>query len=277
MVEGADWIGRWRLREVRPLAETPTSRLWRALSPDHGAVVLKVLTPRGAEERHGFRLMEACAGRGMVRAFAVAEGACLMADLPGPSAGDLVRQGRDAAATEVLATIAAAIRAVPPPQGLIPLETYLAALFCTDPAVFPAAARVDIGKAVAVARHLLDSAPAPVALHGDLHHDNVLMGPEGWCAIDAKGLVGDPAFEMANSFRNPWDRQDLARDPARALRLAQTCATRSGLDRARLLDWAFVQVAVSACWFVEGGGTVEDDLALLPMLAALREGGGAGG
>lgn len=270
--EGRDWAGLWRLQDLQPLAETPTSRLWRAWSPDHGPVVLKVLTPRGAEERHGFRLMAAAGGQGMARQFAAGSGAALMEFLPGPSLGDLVREGQDIAAAEVLADVAAAIRTVPVPDGLITLERYLQALVQTPEAAFPAVARAHLAKARAVAATLFASAPASVALHGDLHHDNILKGPRGWRAIDAKGLAGDPAFEVANSFRNPWDRQDLARDPARARRLAAIYAARLGLDEVRVLDWAFVQVAVSLCWFAEGGGLVGDDLALLPVFAALRGG-----
>lgn len=120
--DGAYWARLWGLRDLAPLAETPTSRLWRATSPDHGDVVLKVLTPRGAEERHGFALMAAAEGRGMARVFRSDPEACLMDFLPGPALADLVRAGRDAEAAEVLAGVAAAIRAVSLPKALVPLK-----------------------------------------------------------------------------------------------------------------------------------------------------------
>lgn len=34
--------------------------------------------------------------------------------------------------------------------------------------------------------------------------------------IDPKGVYGDPAFEAANVFYNPPDRDDLCPDPARS-------------------------------------------------------------
>jgi hypothetical protein len=50
---------------------------------------------------------------------------------------------------------------------------------------------------------LIETQPRQVALHGDLHHENILQGPDGWKLIDPKGLTGDPAFEAAAFIRNP--------------------------------------------------------------------------
>jgi len=271
MTIAEDRIRRWHLADPRPLAETPTSQLWRVRLPGREEAVLKMLTARGAEERHGFRLMAAADGQGMARVFAWDDDACLMQFLSGPPLGDLVRQGRDEEAAQVLADVADKIRALPVPRGLMPLDSYLNALITVDLSRLPVAARPHMAEARAVAAALFTDASQPVALHGDLHHDNILHSPAGWRAIDAKGLVGDAAFEPANSFRNPWDRQDLARDPARALRLAEIYAEVLGLDRGRLLDWAFVQVAVSMAWFAEDQGKMDDDLALLPVMAAARQ------
>jgi len=33
-------------------------------------------------------------------------------------------------------------------------------------------------------------------LHGDLHHENILRGKEGYYAIDPIGVIGDPVFEI---------------------------------------------------------------------------------
>lgn len=55
----------------------------------------------------------------------------------------------------------------------------------------------------ALVKDLLATTKGVVALHGDLHHENILLGPDGWVVIDPKGLVGDPAFEFAAFMRNP--------------------------------------------------------------------------
>jgi streptomycin 6-kinase len=58
---------------------------------------------------------------------------------------------------------------------------------------------------------MVKTSPAPVFLHGDLHHENVLLGRQGWVVIDPKGLAGDPAFEAAAFMRNPPGLGDLPR------------------------------------------------------------------
>jgi hypothetical protein len=50
---------------------------------------------------------------------------------------------------------------------------------------------------------LLSTSPEPVFLHGDLHHENVLLHGSEWKIIDAKGLYGDPAYEPIAFLRNP--------------------------------------------------------------------------
>ena len=49
---------------------------------------------------------------------------------------------------------------------------------------------------------LLATSEVGVVLHGDLHHHNVLRDGEGWSAIDPKGVVGEPAFEVGALMRN---------------------------------------------------------------------------
>jgi streptomycin 6-kinase len=50
---------------------------------------------------------------------------------------------------------------------------------------------------------LLKTLDKEVLLHGDLHHDNILQNGDDWMVIDPKGMIGDPAFEIAAFIRNP--------------------------------------------------------------------------
>jgi streptomycin 6-kinase len=55
-----------------------------------------------------------------------------------------------------------------------------------------------------IADKLLDDPRDIVALHGDIHHGNILdFGERGWLAIDPKGLIGERGFDYANNFCNP--------------------------------------------------------------------------
>jgi streptomycin 6-kinase len=79
---------------------------------------------------------------------------------------------------------------------------------------------------------LLDSAPAQVLLHGDLHLGNVLDGgpSRGLVAIDPRACVGDPCF----------DAVDYALDGAGHDGVGNRCAAlapAAGLDPDRLYAW----------------------------------------
>lgn len=97
-----------------------------------------------------------------------------------------------------------------------------------------------------------DAAPERV-LHGDLHWDNVLeCERRGFVLVDPKGFVGEPAFDLGYLVSRPGP---LARDglPARravSVRLAVLCE-RTGLDRARVLRWAYVAAVLSGLWELE--------------------------
>lgn len=54
-----------------------------------------------------------------------------------------------------------------------------------------------------LAFHLIRTSPKTTFLHGDLHHENILMHGDQWVVIDAKGVQGDPAYECAAFVRNP--------------------------------------------------------------------------
>lgn len=72
-------------------------------------------------------------------------------------------------------------------------------------------------------------------LHGDLHPENILLGPQGWVIIDPKGLVGEPCFEAIAWLRNPIGRPE--RIDLLAARLDQLHAE-FGWSPKRMLDWA---------------------------------------
>ena len=106
-------------------------------------------------------------------------------------------------------------------------------------------------RAAGVFFELCDSMDEPVVLHGDLHHFNILRSDaHGWLAIDAKGVVGEPAYETGALLRNPKPAR-LERSVLR-LRADRLCDA-LGFDRSRVYGWAYAQAALSAAWSVEDG------------------------
>jgi streptomycin 6-kinase len=58
-------------------------------------------------------------------------------------------------------------------------------------------------KAKKLRDQLLQTSKPDVFLHGDLHHDNILQNGNDWLVIDPKGVLGEPAYEVAAFIRNP--------------------------------------------------------------------------
>jgi streptomycin 6-kinase len=120
---------------------------------------------------------------------------------------------------------------------------------------------------------LLASQAAPVLLHGDLHHDNILSATRApWLAIDPKGVIGEPAYEVGALLRN-WQPTLFAMpDPARATaRRVDQLAEALGIDRARIRGWGVAQAVLSAWWSIEDSGYGwEDTVACAELLAAVK-------
>jgi streptomycin 6-kinase len=92
-----------------------------------------------------------------------------------------------------------------------------------------------------LANYLLDSTTEVASLHGDLHHENILRHGAGWMCIDAKGLIGDPAFEGAAYVRNPLPGIgdfDTKQIEERVLQVA----TAMQVDPFRVWGWSVTQL-----------------------------------
>lgn len=102
-------------------------------------------------------------------------------------------------------------------------------------------------------------------LHGDLHHDNLLLDRDrGWIAIDPKGVVAEAAFELGCALRNPVDSPAFVTHPDVMAARIGLLGTRYGHDRRRLVGWAYTQAVLAAAW------SVADRRDPLPFLAVAR-------
>jgi streptomycin 6-kinase len=121
---------------------------------------------------------------------------------------------------------------------------------------------------------LLASQAAPVLLHGDLHHENILSATRApWLAIDPKGVIGEPAYELGALLRNPLPQLLNMPNPGRVMaRRVDQLAEALGLDRARVRGWGLAQAVLSAWWCIEDSGYGwEPTIACAELLAAVKE------
>ncbi|MBM3610826.1 MAG: streptomycin phosphotransferase [Alphaproteobacteria bacterium] len=101
---------------------------------------------------------------------------------------------------------------------------------------------------------LLQTSETDVLLHGDLHHDNILQNGDGWLVIDPKGVIGEPAYEVAAFIRNPIPELLNHADAPNIIQGRVTqFAEALELPSQRILDWCFVQAVLSWVWALEDG------------------------
>jgi streptomycin 6-kinase len=110
-----------------------------------------------------------------------------------------------------------------------------------------------VEKAEGLFAELLSSMDEIVLLHGDLHHYNILQAErQPWLAIDPKGIVGEPAYEVGALLGNPiftfleWSHLDRI-----TARRVDILAEELGFDRVRMLGWGLTQAVLSAWWCIE--------------------------
>lgn len=110
-------------------------------------------------------------------------------------------------------------------------------------------------KAISLKNSLLATMTTEIFLHGDLHHDNILKNNDEWLAIDPKGIVGEPEFEIAafdfmyvTELADNINVKDIFESRANLL------AKKSGLNAQRIKNWVFVRLILMAAWHIEGNG-----------------------
>lgn len=239
---------------------------------DDAPVLLKVSTHPHEEWRAG-ELISAFAGRGMVRALEHAPGAVLLEEMkPATPLARVIDAEGDERAVHVLASVIAAMQETSPAVRGFPsaqewgrsFERYLASNNDEIPVTL-------VVEAQRLYEHLCRTQAPPRLLHGDLHHDNVLLDAgRGWLAIDPKGVVAELEFELGAALRNPAEMPVLY-TPGAIERRAKAYARQLDLDAGRIVQWTFAQAVLSAIWITEDGGLPAADNAGLQVAVSARE------
>ncbi|MBI4203095.1 MAG: phosphotransferase [Chloroflexi bacterium] len=252
---------RWSLTVGPPFLPLSFNHVAPALREDGSRGVLKLGVP-SRELDWEIEALRWFDGRGAVQLLAAhpVEGALLLEHvLPGTDLSRMVPKDDDQATTIAAALMKRLWRRVPPGHTFPTVADWASALsrlrlrFHGGTGPIPAEL---VNRAEGLFGDLLASSTQQALLHGDLHHGNILAGQrETWLAIDPKGVVGDPGFEVYALLGNPRPLLLRLPDPRRLMeRRASILADALGMDRRRLLDWAFAGQVLSACWSVEDDG-----------------------
>ena len=102
---------------------------------------------------------------------------------------------------------------------------------------------------------LLSTTPSDAWLHGDLHHGNIIQTSETGIlvAIDPKGLIGEPSFDICTFVRNHVpDTLDDASLSAFLERRIRIIGYAAGYPSDRAFAWAAAGNALSLLWDLPG-------------------------
>jgi len=267
-----EMVRKWRLElEAVPFETSSGGIAFARRGPER--VVLK-LPRRESDEAGASAALQHFDGRGAIRVLKhdPSGGLLLERAQPGHALTKLVLEGADDQATEILCAVARALhRREPPDSGFRVVEDWGRGF---ERYRRTAQGAIPVGLLDSASRLFADLAASQAArrlLHGDLHHDNILFDDSrGWLAIDPKGVLGEPAYEIGAALRNPTEDPTCFARPSiidRRVRIVSDCL---GLDRQRVLGWAFAQAVLSAVWSLEDALDPSRGLltaeAILPML-----------
>ena len=240
---------------------------------DGAPVAIKIVAT--LDERPAAAALAHWAGQGSVLLLAHADDALLLERAsPGTDLAGLTLAGRDDEATAILCDVAARLHEAPPPRadaGFPTVEEWARAFARWRAAGALALPAALVDRAAGIHRELAASQRHTRLLHGDLQHFNVLRDTRrGWLAIDPKGVIGEPAWEMGAAFRNPCGVGFEPASSALVDRRAGIMSERLSLDRDRVLGWAFAQAVLSAVWSVEDGESPDQTLAVALAVRGVR-------
>ena len=111
-------------------------------------------------------------------------------------------------------------------------------------------------KAEQVCRSLCEKYTGEMLLHGDLHHDNILLGSDNnYRIIDPKGVVNDIVFDIPRFILNEFD--DVMDDAFynKYVYITRTLSEKLNIPEHDIRRLTYVEMCMANCWNVRGGDT----------------------
>lgn len=105
-------------------------------------------------------------------------------------------------------------------------------------------------------------------LHGDFHHDNILLGNDGeYIIIDPKGVIGDPVFDIARFILNEFGGEITTELYKKINHIICILEKKLNIPSYILKQCFYVETTMGVCWSVEDGSTPEEYQKLLENVA----------
>jgi streptomycin 6-kinase len=172
---------------------------------------------------------------------------------PGTSLKDFLDQNGDEAATRELCRV---MKKIQKKHGHESSFRHLSELIPDLQSLKGVAEPPLFSKAEALFSELTSDRSGDILLHGDLHHDNILLHHTDWKVIDPHGYIGDPVAETGVLMYNPVGGLPTGTALASLIdRRIGVLSEELGYDRKRIQAWCFCITMLSAAWNVEDFGS----------------------
>lgn len=110
--------------------------------------------------------------------------------------------------------------------------------------------------------------PQKLLLHGDFHHDNILLGNNGeYKIIDPKGVIGDPVFDVPRFILNEFEDEITDELYKKINYIIYILEKELDIPEHILRQCLFVETAMGICWRVEDGSSSEENQKLIKTVA----------
>ncbi len=268
---------RWSLTVLPPFPNLSFSYVTPVMCTDGTDAVLKVsvVHPEILTQIDALRIY---GGRGSVRLLQAEreQGIFLLERLsPGTTLTTYANDQHDAKATSITAQVMRGLWCkAEPPHNFPTVDDWFKAIAEIRQTFDGGTGYLDtklVEEAEALAPELLVSSAPYVLLHGDLHHDNILEGKEGWLSIDPQGVLGEPCYEVGAMLRNLWqDRHTISNPQELLTRRVHQLAEELEMDKVRIRNWAVAQAVLSAWWCHPEVNDVKEGMATAQLLANIR-------
>ncbi len=246
---------KWKLRDIMCLYEKESRAVYSAEAAGWGDVIVKISEDK-KELKSGFDMLKTLDGTGCCKAyeFDAALGITVIERIfPGsPLREEPNPEERVKAFYSVFQMIHTG------GEDYEGHETYMdwlerAEQFCKDNRLGEEISE-KMHRACQIGREMFAKYSERVLLHGDLHHDNILLGSDGYYMIDPKGIVGPEIFDIPRFLLNEFGYvTELATHNIKAhlRRMLKLMAEKTGYSVEDMEKLLFMEGILEAVWRIE--------------------------
>lgn len=222
------------------------------ITADGMACIIKICPPNSGVDRE-IAALQYMQGDGIVKLLKSNQQQALLLLEKLTPGQPLARLKEDSQATTIAAELMQKLwRKVPEQHNFSTTEHWFARL--GHPVNLPADFSTSLlAQAKSQAQQLHQDMTKTMLLHGDLHHFNILSSQrQPWLAIDPKGVLGEPAYEVGALLRNPIP--DIATTMNTKKVLARRIDQLSDIlnfDRHKIIAWGLAQAVLAAVWAID--------------------------